>query len=251
MKNHPDIRFVRAYVYAVSRFIVIAASAGMGSTSTLSGQEHDCDTHPDLSERAYTKTMFRGDPFTKVTEGEIVSNGGRSTGCSWIDYDNDSDLDLYVCNYGHNNFFYVNNGDGTFTRITATLLIHPGNSNAANWADCDNDLDADVIVANNGTYQDMESWFTNNGDESFTQIVDGPVANDGGDSQGICWGDYDNDGFIDLFIPNGFSVPRDNSLYRNNGDGTFAKIVEGQIDSPSGARTFPPGRGRRIPPSGP
>jgi hypothetical protein len=104
---------------------------------------------------------FLGDPFTKITEGEIVNDGlAASTSCSWADYDNDEDLDLYACNYGHNNFFYVNNGDGTFSRITAVHIIHAGNSNSGIWADYDNDGDLDLIVANDGDYFDMNSWYS-------------------------------------------------------------------------------------------
>src|SRR6266542_2389749 len=59
-------------------------------------------------------------------------------------------------------------------------------------------------------------------DPAFTRISTGPVATDGGDSSGAAWGDYDNDGFIDLFVANNPSL---NALYRNNGDGTFSKIT--------------------------
>src|SRR6266498_3683385 len=57
---------------------------------------------------------------------------------------------------------------------------------------------------------------------AFTRITTGPVATDGGDSSGAAWGDYDNDGFIDLFVANNPSL---NALYRNNGDGTFSKVT--------------------------
>ena len=59
-------------------------------------------------------------------------------------------------------------------------------------------------------------------DPAFTKITAAPVATDGGDSSGCAWGDYDNDGFIDLFVGNS---PSPNALYRNNGDGTFTKIT--------------------------
>src|SRR6185295_7243356 len=59
-------------------------------------------------------------------------------------------------------------------------------------------------------------------DPTFTKITTGPVATDGGDSSGCAWGDYDNDGFIDLFVGNNPSL---NALYHNNGDGSFTKIT--------------------------
>src|SRR6266496_3883940 len=57
-------------------------------------------------------------------------------------------------------------------------------------------------------------------DPAFTKITSGLIATDGGDSSGCAWGDFDNDGFPDLFVGNGGTK---NFLYRNNGDGTFAK----------------------------
>src|SRR5262245_35423064 len=59
---------------------------------------------------------------------------------------------------------------------------------------------------------------------TFTRVTVGAVATDGGDSSGAAWADYDHDGFIDLFVGNNSSA---NALYRNNGDGTFSKVVNG------------------------
>src|SRR5262249_27082711 len=57
---------------------------------------------------------------------------------------------------------------------------------------------------------------------TFTRITAGLIATDGGDSSGCAWGDFDNDGFPDLFVGNGGSR---NFLYRNSGDGTFVKLT--------------------------
>src|SRR5436190_8087565 len=59
-------------------------------------------------------------------------------------------------------------------------------------------------------------------DPTFTRITTGLIATDGGDSSGCAWGDFDNDGFPDLFVGNGGTK---NFLYRNNGDGTFTKLT--------------------------
>src|SRR5687768_14679206 len=61
----------------------------------------------------------------------------------------------------------------------------------------------------------------------FTAITNGPVVTDRGDSTGCAWGDYDNDGNLDLFVSN-FGTPL-NYLYRNNGDGSFARMTTGAI----------------------
>ena len=59
--------------------------------------------------------------------------------------------------------------------------------------------------------------------QTFTRITTGSIATDMGNSRGANWGDYNNDGNVDLFVPNG--VFEDNFLYLNNGDGTFTKIL--------------------------
>jgi hypothetical protein len=61
----------------------------------------------------------------------------------------------------------------------------------------------------------------------FTAITNGPVVTDRGDSTGSAWGDYDNDGFLDLFVSN-FGTPF-NYLYRNNGNGSFTRVTTGEI----------------------
>ena len=60
-----------------------------------------------------------GQSFTKITIGDLVNDGANSQACSWGDYDNDGDLDLFVANRNNqNNFLYLNNGNATFTKIS-------------------------------------------------------------------------------------------------------------------------------------
>src|SRR5438132_838366 len=61
----------------------------------------------------------------------------------------------------------------------------------------------------------------------FTLITNGAVVTDGGDSTGCAWGDYDNDGYLDLFVSN-FGTPL-NYLYHNNGDGSFTRLTTGAM----------------------
>jgi len=73
--------------------------------------------------------------------------------------------------------------------------------------------------------------YHNNGDGTFTRISNDIVANDAGNAFGCAWGDYDNDGWLDLYVGNeggpGFAPPVVNFLYHNNGDGTFTKVTTG------------------------
>ena len=151
---------------------------------------------------------------TLITTDAIVNGGGDSAGAGWGDYDNDGDLDLFVANYGQNNLLYQNNGNGTFTGITGSAIVNDGgNSYGSSWGDYDNDGDPDLFVAN---YGQNNFLYRNNGDGTFTRITGGAIVNDGGNSTGCAWGDYDNDGDLDLFVAN---FGQDNFLYRNNGNG--------------------------------
>ena len=105
---------------------------------------------------------------------------------------------------------------------------------SSSWGDCDNDGDLDLFVANGGDTPNQNNLlYRNNGDGTFTKITAGEIVNDGGWSQGSSWGDYDNDGDLDLFVANSYGS-QNNFLYRNNGDGTFTKITEGVIVNDGG-----------------
>jgi len=162
--------------------------------------------------------------FTRILNGAVVNDGGDSQGCSWGDYDNDGDLDIFVANGSdQNNFLYSNNGNGTFTKITAGIIVNDaGNSKGCSWADYDNDGDVDLFIANFGD----NFLYANNGNGTFTKVTEGEIVTDGGKSQGGSWGDYDNDGDLDLFVANRTNVC---FFYSNNGNGTFTRITTGDI----------------------
>ncbi|MCB0292759.1 MAG: VCBS repeat-containing protein, partial [Calditrichaeota bacterium] len=166
--------------------------------------------------------LYRNDDwehtFTKISEGDIVNDGGNSWGANWGDYDNDGFLDLFVGN-APNNLLYHNNGDGTFSRITDGPVVSGSNGNGAAWGDYDNDGDLDLFVANVG---ENNFLYRNHGDGTFERIWDGEIASDHGYSRSCSWVDYDNDGWLDLFVAN--SNGEDNFLYKNNGDGSFFRI---------------------------
>ncbi|MBN4052019.1 VCBS repeat-containing protein [Cytophagaceae bacterium AH-315-L13] len=155
--------------------------------------------------------------FTKVINEIVVMDSARSVGASWGDYDNDNDLDLYVTNYDQENFLYINNGNGSFSKnvLAGDIVTDNDTSIGSAWGDYDNDGDLDMFVAQGGAGGAMDNaLFTNNGDGTFTKVINNVVVMDSGSSVSASWADYNKDGFLDLYVTNlNFEA---NSLYSNN-----------------------------------
>ena len=139
--------------------------------------------------------------FSKITTGDVVTDGGNSVGCSWGDYNNDGYLDLFVANTGvESNFLYANAGDGTFVKVTNDPLVNDQyHSSGSSWIDVDNDGDLDLYVTND--LGDPAVLYSNDGTGSFAKL-DNPLSDVQGNSYPNAWGDYDNDGDLDVFIGN-------------------------------------------------
>jgi FG-GAP-like repeat len=166
--------------------------------------------------------------FPKLTTNSIVTATGSFSGGVWGDFDNDGLLDLYVLEYNGANSFYHNQGNGAFARIPASLTPMPASSvdvyGGAAWGDFDNDGFLDLFVSLPGINNVL---YRNNGDGTFAETVASTVASEGGNSATGVWGDYDNDGHLDLFVPNVHF--QSDYLYHNNGDGTFLNITDGPV----------------------
>ncbi len=166
--------------------------------------------------------------FVKVTDATnpVASDPGSPdnsyTGCSWIDYNSDGLLDLFV----NRKTLYRNAGAGAFVRETS-LLSNQGNSTGNSWADVDNDGDLDCFVT--GGSVNVSFLYRNDGNNSFTKITSGDIGNSATNTGWACaWADYNNDGFVDLVITEA-SRSHPNRFFQNNGDGTFARIDTGAV----------------------
>lgn len=160
----------------------------------------------------------------------------------FVDYDNDGKLDLFIKNMstvsdpGVNQLF-KNNGNGTFTEISgaaglANAVGGDTEGSIVSFADYDNDGHMDVIMGGNGS---AEALFHNDG-SSFTEVTSAAGLSPRANTNGLAWGDYNNDGLLDLYISRGKQSGMGNlgnTLYQNNGDGTFtdATSVAGLLDN--------------------
>jgi hypothetical protein len=200
--------------------------------------------------------------FTDVTKkaGLWEERVRWGSGCTWVDYDRDGSLDLFVCNYieldiktvpvpgatgycqwkgvpvmcgprglpGGTNILYHNNKDGTFSDVSEKAgVLKPGQRYSITSVayDFDNDGWPDIYVA---VDSEPSILFHNNHDGTFTDIsvMAGCAYNEDGQEQagmGVGVGDYDCDGWLDIFKTNFTDDTPD--LYHNNGDGTFTDVT--------------------------
>ena len=111
-----------------------------------------------------------------------------------------------------------------FTNVASDLKMDKvdGGRGSA-WGDYDNDGDEDIVAV--GTFQ-PHALFRNNGDGTFTNVAEGAGIADPRGGWGSLFADYDNDGYLDLYITRGgWSGAAENTLYHNNGDGTFTDVT--------------------------
>ncbi len=214
-----------------------APSIGGSYSETASWGDMDNDGDLDLyvtnSEGNKKNLLFRNDggrAFTRITDGPHVNDAHASRSVNWTDFDGDSDLDLFVTNEADQpDDLYENDGAGSFTRIAGSGA--PGQSNrstmSSSWGDIDNDGDLDLFLANAGYFAEQNNQLFLNENGTFMEVASGDLVTDGGCSYGSNFGDYDNDGDLDLVVSNGYcngSIV--NFLYRNDGQGHFSRDHE-------------------------
>ena len=217
------------YSYGVLRKSLLTVSCFLGLLINVFPASF---LHREIVHWPQLESDAAANPFNRVTEGAIVNDGGISRGVAWGDYDLDGFPDLFVANTSNqHSFLYRNRGDGTFDRVGdwAGAKLTASSEGAA-WADYDNDGDLDLYVCNRDNQANF--LFRNNGNGSFTQVMDSAIVADKGDSTGSCWADVDRDGDLDVFVAR--RNKQNDLLFSNNGNGTFEKITEGAIASDGG-----------------
>ena len=181
--------------------------------------------------------------FSDVTrQANLARPAYPSQAASWADYDNDGDLDLFSCSESEGQFqfpsqLYRNEGDGTFTDVAYQAGVQNMRyCKGTSWGDYDNDGDPDLYVSN--LFQDNR-LYRNDGDGSFTDVGQDLGLTEPIPSFATWFWDYNNDGWLDLFVAGyGFKIKdvaadylgMDNKggrirLYKNDGRGGFIDVT--------------------------
>ena len=173
-------------------------------------------------------SLYRNDgnnQFIDATASSGILDIGiyASHGACWGDVNNDGWVDLYICNYsasaGVTNFFYLSNGNGTFTECASSRGIDDGNKLSFQSVFFDANMDGwqDLYIANDKTH--ANSLYLNNGNGFFTDISESSLADIVIDAMSNSIADYDNDGDLDIYVSNS----EENKFLVNNGNLTFTE----------------------------
>ncbi|HJQ85276.1 MAG TPA: VCBS repeat-containing protein [Candidatus Binatia bacterium] len=287
LAGRPDAALYRSD--CAGRFTDVTVAAGLprpypaAATGALFF-DYDNDGWPDLFVAGVPSgdRLFRnqgGGRFVDVTAAAGIAPGRWGSMGVAADYDRDGFLDLYVVRMGDHektvprpnfraangvpNTLYENRGDGTFVDVSRRAGVdHRGWDLAGAWGDYDGDGWPDLYVANEFG---GNALYRNEGDGTFRERAQEAGVTDGGSAMGVAWGDYDNDGDLDLYVSNmhansawalfhpDFPAPipwrfrllglltsevqqrsdeiisrltRGSTLYRNDGDGRFTDVSE-------------------------
>lgn len=210
----------------LNTFTNVAYSIGLvdsSSTLCLAAADYNNDDYPDIflgtqSNPGFGTTgiLYKNNgngTFTDVTIASGITTNYYTWGAEWGDFNNDGFMDLYLASTSGFNQLYKNNGDGTFTEVASTMgLTDGGSSYSCGWADIDNDGDLDLYIAKG---QNVIDVMYRNDDSVFTDITTACGMGDLRHSSCVSWGDYDNNGFPDLYLNNNGS---ENRLYKNSGN---------------------------------
>ena len=225
------------------RMTNIAPQLGLNTFSLSGGVVADDFDNDDDIDLLVSTSDIRGQIRLFINSGDgTFAERTREAGLVGItgglnlvqaDFDNDGDVDVLVLRGGwfeeagqHPNSLLRNEGSGRFVDVTFAAglgAVHYPTQTAA-WADFDNDGFVDIYIGNESTYSQISTGqlFHNNGDGTFTDVApEAGVINDSF-AKSVIWGDYDQDGFADLYVSN---LDGPNRLYHNNGDGTFTDMA--------------------------
>jgi tetratricopeptide (TPR) repeat protein len=208
----------------MGRFKDVSEEAGLkhsGKESSAAFADYDNDGFLDLYiVKEGGDILYRNAGkgiFENVTYKARVGSKTGGNKALFFDMDHDGDLDLYETR-SNSNLMFRNNGDGTFQEQAEKMGLSCKNANSqeAAFGDFDDDGDIDLFTVNEDSTNNL---FSNQRQGFFKDVTEESGLKSTGGSDAVAVGDYNNDGFLDIFVTS-VNVGR-NELFRNKGNGTF------------------------------
>ncbi len=231
-------RHFQIYKNGANNRLTLSQSLTGVSNGCLSFADYDRDGDLDLAitgkvtEYGTTK-IYQNDGNGTFSDSGIEMIDVYSSGLAWGDYDNDGDLDLVVIGArmgapGTVAKIYKNKGDGTFEDSGITDLTAVASGSVA-WGDYDNDGDLDLVLSGevdlaNFICKIYENDYGSSPSSPFSTSADLTLT--GVRNSSLAWGDYNNDGWLDIAICGESTTEYVSEIYQNDGDGTFTKTVD-------------------------
>ena len=193
--------------------------------------DNDGDNDLFLTANFQSNKLYENTGNLNLIDVTLSSGIGSDTdptySANWFDFNKDGLLDLYVCNRStianyYSNQLFKNNGAGNFSDVTLSANV-PDSSQAVFASvvfDFNNDQYPDIYTVSD--HYTLNSLYQNNGNETFTEVGAANGAGIGMEAMGVTSGDYNNDGFLDLYIAN---TPVGNKLLLNDGVGGFNELA--------------------------
>lgn len=179
--------------------------------------------------------MNSGSGFTEQSSSEFIF----SQRTNFVDINSDGHLDAFVCHDVAPNVYYLNDGEGNMEYHQGGLGDYPlGGHYGSLWVDYNNDGLIDMFIAKcsgggQGSGAKYNELHRNNGDGTYTEVGDAAGLRDPLQTWSSAWGDFDNDGYMDVMVGANSLSDGGHKLMRNNGNGTFSNVTAG-----SGFDTF-------------
>jgi len=196
--------------HSYSEILIDTNATNWSYSTAIADADNDGILEVYISNYHSQKNMFyrlNGNQFFQIDSTAITSDTSSTLFATWSDLNNDGLQDLIVCN-DSTNYMFRNEGNLIFKRINNDFSKDKNMTYGCSVADYNNDGLMDVFITN---WAGKNCLFKNNGNFKFEKLNIRPFNFDYHNSEGSCWGDYDNDGYTDLFVTNdGVNI-----LYKN------------------------------------
>ena len=209
---------------------ITTTSADNSPSWSLAAADFDRNGYTDLlygggSGVTFMRANATGTGFTEISGSEYVF----SQRSNFVDLNQDGHLDAFVCHDVDPNVYYMNDGSGNLVFNQGGLGDIAGGGNYGSiWIDYDNDRDMDMFIAKcrgGSSTININELHENDGTGSFTEVASTVGLADPLQTWSSAWGDFDNDGDMDVFVGASSTADGTHKLMRNNGNSTFTDVT--------------------------